>query len=414
MLPKEQPRSSGRSASLAVERARMKGSEAARGSSPALPHLRHVEGMRALAALTVFVNHAYAQVWEGPADRGDPSAALAPLSYSLVAGHLAVTVFIVVSGFCLTLPVARGDDRLRGGVAEFLKRRAVRILPPYYASVALSLALIWTVIGEPTGTLWDVPIRVSATTIVAHLVLLQDLFGTGSINYVLWSIAVEWQIYLVFPLLLLSWRKLGPGVTVALAMAAGYAVRMGFDGTRIARTNSHFLGMFALGMLAAYIVCSPRDAFRRMSQSSVWGWISGATFAATILLIGFLEVLRFRFGFIFVDLVVGTMAAAALVQTSRGEHGLLRRFVSWRPLVFVGTFSYSLYLIHAPILQLLWQYVLNPAGLGSDTMFLVLMTAGLAVVLCVAYGFFRAFEEPAMRAASRFRREKAREAVLTT
>jgi peptidoglycan/LPS O-acetylase OafA/YrhL len=373
-----------------------------------------VEGMRALAALTVFVNHAYAQVWEGPADRGDPSAALAPLSYSLVAGHLAVTVFIVISGFCLTLPVARGDDRLRGGVAEFLKRRAVRILPPYYAAVAVSLALIWTVIGEPTGTLWDVPIRVSATSIAAHLLLLQDLFGTGSINYVLWSIAVEWQIYLVFPLMLLSWRRLGPGVTVALARAAGYALRMGFDGTRIARTNSHFLGMFALGMLAAYVICSPREAFRRLSKSSVWGWISGTMFAATILLVGFLEILRFRFGFIFVDLVVGTMAAAALVQTSRAESGLLRRFVSWRPLVFVGTFSYSLYLIHAPILQLLWQYVLNPAGLGADTMFLVLMTAGLAVVLCVAYGFFLAFEAPAMRAASRFRREKVREAVLTT
>jgi peptidoglycan/LPS O-acetylase OafA/YrhL len=83
--------------------------------------------------------------------------------------------------------------------------------------------------------------------------------------------------------------------------------------------------------------------------------------------------------------------------------------------VFIGTFSYSLYLIHAPILQLLWQYVLNPAGLGSDTMFLVLMTAGLLVVLCAAYGFFRAFEAPAMRAASRFRREKkVEQAVLTT
>jgi peptidoglycan/LPS O-acetylase OafA/YrhL len=406
--------SSGRSAGLAVERVTMKGPEAPGGSSGALPHLRHVEGMRALAALTVFVNHAYAQVWEGPADRGDPSAALAPLSYSLVAGHLAVTVFIVVSGFCLTLPVARGDDRLRGGAAEFFKRRAVRILPPYYAAVALSLLLIWTIIGEPTGTLWDVPIRVSATTIVAHLLLLQDLFGTGSINYVLWSIAVEWQIYLVFPLMLLCWRKLGPGITVALAMVAGYAIRMGFDTTRIARTNSHFLGMFALGMLAAYIVCSPRQPFQRLKQSTIWGWVSSATFAATILLVGFLHVLRFRFGFIFVDLVVGVMAAAALVQTSRSEKGLLRSVVSWPPLVFVGTFSYSLYLIHAPLLQVLWQYVLNPAGLGSDTMFLVLMTAGLAAVLCASYGFYRAFEAPAVRAASRFRREKVREAVLTT
>src|SRR6185503_270201 len=102
----------------------------------------------------------------------------------------------------------------------------------------------------------------------------------------------------------------------------------GFDGTRIARTNSHFLGLFALGMLAAYIVCSPRESFRRLSQSRVWSYVSGATFAATILLVGFLKILRFRFGFIFIDLVVGTMAAAALVQTSQTGNGLLRRFVS--------------------------------------------------------------------------------------
>jgi peptidoglycan/LPS O-acetylase OafA/YrhL len=246
------------------------------------------------------------------------------------------------------------------------------------------------------------------------LLLLQDLFGTGSINYVLWSIAVEWQIYLVFPLLLWSWRKLGPGLTVALALAAGYAVRMGFDGTRIARTNSHFLGMFALGMLAAYVSCSPREAYRRLRKSPAWGWAAAIMFAATIALVGFLQILRFRFGFIFVDLVVGLMAMAALVRTSSEEKSKLRAVVSWRPLVFVGTFSYSLYLIHAPLLQLLWQYVLNPAGLGSDAMFLILMTAGLAIVLCASYGFFRAFEAPAMRAASRFRREQARAPVLTT
>jgi peptidoglycan/LPS O-acetylase OafA/YrhL len=370
------------------------------------PHLRHVDGVRALAALTVFVNHAYAQVWEGPQDRGDPSAVLAPMSYSLVAGHLAVTVFIVVSGFVLTLPVVKSEDRLRGGILEFFKRRAVRILPPYYAAVALSLVLIWTVIGKPTGTLWDVPILVTPTAITAHLLLLQDLFGTGAINYVFWSIAVEWQIYMVFPLLLLSWRRLGPGWTVLLALAVGYGLRIAFDGSRIARTNSHFLGMFALGMLAAYIARSPREPYQRLRKSSFWTWSPGVTFAAVIVMIGVLEVNRLRFGFIFIDLVVGLMAASALVLTSRDDKSALQRALSWRPLVFVGGFSYSLYLIHAPLLQLLWQYVLYPAGVRSDTMFVLLMTLGLAVILGAAYLFFRAFEAPAMRAASRIRRDK--------
>jgi len=372
-----------------------------------------VDGLRALAALTVFVNHAYAQVWEGPKDRGDPSAALTPLSYSLVAGHLAVTVFIVISGFCLTLPVLKAGDRLRGGVSEFLQRRVVRILPPYYAAVLLSLALIWTVIGEPTGTLWDVPIRVSLSSILAHVFLLQDLFGTGSINYVLWSIAVECQIYLVFPLLLVSWRRLGPGATTALALAAGYAVRMGFDGTRIARMNSHFLGMFVLGMLAAYIARSPDQRYQWLRRRFPWATVSALGFATVVGMVAFWNVLRFRFGFISVDLVVGVMAAAALVLTSRGDKSLLGSTFGWRPLAFVGTFSYSLYLIHAPLLQVIWQYGLNPAGVGSDAMFGILMTDGLLSILCTSYLFYKAFEAPAMRAASRIRSEKKLVATVT-
>src|SRR4051812_40619291 len=114
-------------------------------ATPAISRLRleYVDGMRALAALVVYLNHAYAQV-----STGDQVALRGPWSLSrvsMVAGHLSVTVFIVVSGFCLTLPVISQGGELRGGVKGFLKRRARRILPPYYAAVALCLVLIWTV-----------------------------------------------------------------------------------------------------------------------------------------------------------------------------------------------------------------------------------------------------------------------------
>src|SRR5437660_1154683 len=101
------------------------------GSAPrpaATRHLKHVEGLRALACLVVFVNHAYGQTWF--AEHGQfPKGVLSTFTYSLVAGHLAVTVFIVISGFCLALPVIANGDRLRGGSKNFFKRRALRILP---------------------------------------------------------------------------------------------------------------------------------------------------------------------------------------------------------------------------------------------------------------------------------------------
>src|SRR3954467_10500924 len=108
-------------------------------SPPPRIHLMQVEGMRAIAALVVFVNHAYAQVWS-PQHGRPPGGILSAFSYFLVAGHLSVTVFIVISGFCLTLPVVSTGE-LRGGMFEFLKRRARRILPPYYGALVLCLAL---------------------------------------------------------------------------------------------------------------------------------------------------------------------------------------------------------------------------------------------------------------------------------
>ncbi|HZU82964.1 MAG TPA: acyltransferase family protein, partial [Polyangiaceae bacterium] len=94
---------------------------------PGRQRLLHVEGLRALAAYVVFIDHAFAQVWNYYSGLRPPSA-LSLCSYSLVAGHLAVAVFITISGFCLALPVLRDGDHLRSGTRDFLAKRARRIL----------------------------------------------------------------------------------------------------------------------------------------------------------------------------------------------------------------------------------------------------------------------------------------------
>jgi peptidoglycan/LPS O-acetylase OafA/YrhL len=361
-------------------------------------HLAHVEGLRALAAYVVFVNHAYAQVWN-PGSLSFPPSFLSLFTYSLVAGHLSVTVFIVISGFCLMLPVVRAGNRLRGGTAAFLKRRARRILPPYYGAFALCLLMIATIIGKPTGTLWDVPIHVTSVGVISHLLLIQDIFGTGKINYVFWSIAVEWQIYFLFPLLVWAWRRYGPTVTVLAALAVGYAVRFGFGHTRLARASPQYLGLFALGMLAAYLVQSREAACERARERVPWGPMAFVCVALVCVLSGRwgwqLATTRFHL----IDLPIGIGAMSLLVLTSRTEGHPMRHLLSYKPLAFVGTFSYSVYLIHAPLLQILWQYVLNPIHLSPVPMFAALMVPGVLVVLAVSYVFFRVFEEPFMRQA---------------
>jgi peptidoglycan/LPS O-acetylase OafA/YrhL len=367
-----------------------------------VPKLRldHIDGIRATAALVVFINHAFAQVY---AHVGFPGGALSIFRYSMVAGHLAVTVFIVVSGFCLALPVISHGGEIPGGAKEFIRRRARRLLPPYYAALVLSLGLVATVIGKPTGTLWDVPIQVDWVAIVSHFLLLQDLFGTGRINYVFWSIAVEWQIYFLMPLIVWGWRRFGPLQVVLATLVLGYALRFGFWDTRIARAAPHFVGMFSLGMLAAYLARSPEARYTRWAERIPWSLVAAAGLAVAMAFSVYWGVSVSEGRFHYLDFPVGIMAFALLVDSSQRRPSMLTRAFSFRPLVFIGTFSYSLYLVHAPLLQLLWQYVLNPLGLKLSVMFVLLLTAGLAVVLGVAYLFFRVFEAPFLGSRARVR-----------
>jgi peptidoglycan/LPS O-acetylase OafA/YrhL len=351
--------------------------------------------LRALAAYVVFINHAFAQVWEGGGK--EPPGFLSLVTYSMVAGHLSVTVFIVISGFCLMLPVVRAGNELRGGAPGFFKRRARRILPPYYGAVALCLVLIWTIIGKPTGTLWDVPIVLSPEAIVSHFLLLQDLFGTARINYVFWSIAVEWHIYFLFPLLVWSWRRFGAKATVIVALVLGYTLRITFDSVRLVRANPHYLGLFVLGMLAAYLTQTSDSGRFRPRERFPW---AAAAFACAALVCALTRMWGWRAAtgrFYLLDLPIGLAAMCLLVATSRDPEGLARRVLSWKPLAFIGTFSYSVYLLHAPFLQILWQYVMMPLHLAPVAMFATLMGPGALAILGISYGFFRVLEEPFMR-----------------
>ena len=117
-------------------------------------------------------------------------------------------MFIVLSGFSLALSPARHGWRL-DGVSRFARRRARRILPAYWAALAFSLAVAWLVVPPPGQGAPD------AKSVVVNGLLVQNLVGAPSPNRSFWSIAVEAQLYVVFPLLLLMVRRWGAIVMVA-------------------------------------------------------------------------------------------------------------------------------------------------------------------------------------------------------
>ena len=352
-------------------------------------HLGFLDGTRALAALYVVLHHGWYTIW--------PAAmASSPLwTHFLGFGHVAVNVFIVLSGFSLMLPVVRGNGSLPGGTFAFFRRRAQRILPPYYFAMGFSLLLIWTLIGKPSGTHWDISLPVTAYTIAIHLLLLQDFFEQHihKINHAFWSISLEWWIYFLFPPLVVAWKRFGAVATTLLTVALSLAIchilrRLGHDYTL------QYVGLFTLGMMGSEIVHSRSEAMQKARAGLPWEIITGAA-AMAALVVGNFDLPHLSEPAP-KDTMIGLFAMLLLVMLALRPENRVTRFLSQKPLLFVGSFAYSIYLIHAPLLQVLWQYALRPLHLSPSLTFGLLTVAGTPLIVGVSYFFFRFCERPFM------------------
>jgi peptidoglycan/LPS O-acetylase OafA/YrhL len=337
-------------------------------------HLAYLDGLRALSALYVLIHHAILQISAGTSY----PYLVRPFVLFFAQGRYAVDVFIVISGFCLMLPVIRNQGFLKGNYMDFLRRRARRILPAYYLALALSLVLIYTLIGKKTGTNWDITIPVTSRDLITHLTLTQDLFTDTifKINHTFWSISVECHIYLLFPLLVLLTRKYGAAAVTVLAVVLSLVLwkLLGKTSLNVYGMSPHYLGLFAFGMLAAQIA---------FSQVKLW------TIPVVLAAIG-----AYLYPIIGPDFTAGLCAAALLAVVASGKFTIGRKFLCWPPLVFIGTFAYSIYLIHAPLLQLLSQYVISPLHLPALQGLVLLLAAGIPVIISGSYFFYVLAERP--------------------
>jgi len=354
-------------------------------------HLAYLDGFRAMAALYVVFHHA--RMVAG-LNVGSPRGVEQQISLLFAPGEYAVCLFIVLSGFCLMLPVVKNEGSIRGSVSSFLWRRARRILPPYYAAMALSLLLIWLFLPHKTGSsLWDQSFPVTTKSIVTHLLLVHDLLGeTHTINPVFWSIAVEWKIYFLFPLLVWLWKRFGAPATTSVAVIASYLLY--FVCGRLFKNafSADYIGLFTMGMLANSLAFSSHPSLERWRQLP---WKLIAFFLTAVLLVlgrrGVPVLSHFSDG------IVGLWAMALLICTSVDKENTLRKMLSHKVLAFVGVFSYSIYLIHAPFLQMFKQYLLPSLGEGNFLVFSILCFVAAPCIVGVSYLFFIAFEKPFLK-----------------
>lgn len=358
--------------------------------------LEHLDGLRALAALAVLVHHAWAMIF--PPQAGIfPTGALA-LTFPAKFGPYGVTVFIILAGYSLTLAVSHRAGHLPNGAWSFIKRRAKRILPPYYAAIGLTLILSALWLNRKTGTHWDLSVPLDWKGIATNLLLIQDLvpFEATNVAYTFWSIAVEWHIYFTFPLLLLVWRRYGYLMAtiagIALGIVGGYAALV-FP--NLETLHADYYALFAIGMGA----CAVATLQPAWAARVPWYWISAAGVLGWAGLVA-IDVPRAVSPILDPDLALGLAFAALLVGVRTGT-GWVYRGLSWKPLVRLGVFSYSLYLVHAPLLQVIWLLLVEPFDPPQATALAVMWLVATPVIIGLAYAFHLVAERPFMTGVKR-------------
>ena len=378
-----------------------------------MPRLRldYLEGLRGCTALYVVFFH----LWYIVRNFAQPHPKFFPLLDVFALGRPAVAIFIVLSGYVLMLPVLQtAEGRLRGGWKDYLKRRARRILPPYYAAVLISLAaLVFVPDHSAKPVLWLDYSRPAFTpkVLLSHLFLLHNLSSHWiyAIDLPLWSVATEWQIYFFFPLLLLPlFRRFG----IAAAVTGGFVVGLGihFATTRFDLAAPWFLGLFALGMAGAVVSVSDgfpgrQDAaIRRLTLRFPWGMTAG--FLALLVAAAHLWLLHWHRDMQPwelsppSDILIGLTTVCFLIHCTKSQASFWGlRLLQSRAAVALGAFSYSLYLIHSTVLGLI-QYGLNFLSLSPALFTAAFFALGLPLSVGAAYVFHLAFERPFMSSRS--------------
>jgi peptidoglycan/LPS O-acetylase OafA/YrhL len=389
-------------------------------AAPPKFRIHFLDGLRGFAALCVLLSHTFSlATYEDGHIAPSLPAAFVRATQILNYAHFAVAVFIVLSGFCLMLPVARSrEGTLAGGLRGFVTRRARRILPPYYA--ALLLLLAFYVASHNLVKHTEQGADASAGSVITHLLLVHNFVEKWNmaLDGPMWSVAWEWQIYFIFALVLLPlWRKTGPTGPVVLGFILGYLPEFALpEKFNFAWTCPWYLGLFAVGMAAATILTDQTGKYAAFKSVGVLhGIIAGGGLILAALLFGRPQWLEPPY-YPVIDALVGLLTACFILACANSRStGFTRaavKIMESRPAMILGAFSYSLYLIHFPILNKA-RDVLARHGFSHFKLLLVLFVIGIPVCLTLSYLFHLVFERPFMPGRPKTERQAELAAVVS-
>lgn len=358
-------------------------------TAPTVPsRLRAIDGLRAVAAMSVLVYHA----WLYTLPTVSSARRQGTVDYVLHEGRLGLVLFFVLSGFLLYGPWVRSafTGSARPSTRAYALRRAARIVPAYWIAIAASIVLLWRHDAVP-GVRLPEPENLWLFAVFGQNFAKDTLL---TLNPPSWTLAVEATYYVALPLLgLLAvyGRRAGAIGAPLLLLALGVGYNYALSGQAglspiVSKVLPAFAPYFAVGMLAA-VAAHGRTLDRRamwallavgclLVAGDAWWAADAATRGSHDQSLRIWRDLPAASGFALILLAVGAAHTPPRLLTAR-------------PAVFVGEVSYGVYLWHVPVLLVLRAQDLLP-----------LSTAGALVVvlpltLLLATASWRWIERPA-------------------
>jgi peptidoglycan/LPS O-acetylase OafA/YrhL len=368
-----------------------------------------LDGLRGIAIVLVVWFHLWQVSWLEPYG----------LIFIPISGFLGVELFFFLSAFCLSYPYvcAHFDGTDLPSFRHFAYRRFIKIVPSYVLSLFGVLALA-ALPGakESWGANIEWPnVGAALVDIGTHLTFIHTFFDDtyASINGVLWTLGIEVQYYVIFPVLILMFLRAPLSVAgVMTAIAIVYRIRIGH--CCVVPVFDHNLGQlfgffdyFAAGMLCAFAygwLHSKKPQLTRMPR--LWTLLALGGLVWIVLLFQNLTLKRWQTDFSDFWLIRnGAFYAAAIAMLGLGSlfaAPLWKKLFVNPVLVFLAAISYNLYLWHQVVFRWVatWPFIPHPHGItrGDPLWAWITTLCGLSIALALATLITYAVERPLLRA----------------
>ncbi|MEP7007863.1 MAG: acyltransferase [Sphingomonas bacterium] len=350
-------------ATIPIPQARETGSQKPRSSN----RIESIHNLRGIASLTVLFDHLVASPYVG---------APAIVAAAGILGNYGVTIFFFISGFVLPYSLQKSKYRIQD-FPMFIARRFVRVDPPFFVVVGLTLLL-----NVLLGIVKNTPYHIDYVQVFAHVAYIAPLLHKPWLLSVFWTLCTEFQFYITIGLIFPILRKYALLIALACAVCMWLYVPGYFPTDRLPMGQREiifaYLPSFMVGM-ATFLYWEKMVKF--------------PTFAGAIAIS--VVALFFKAP---LDISVTALITIVVVFRFRSFHNVV--------LDFFGKISYSLYLIH-----LLVIVSVLPAFHWLDLPWPVMMLIGGGVSIGAAALIYRFVEGPALAWSKLLRQSPARGAA---